>query len=81
MGTMSDVMTKGVVSCPGTATIGEAAERMRAEAIETMREQALRRIPVVDDGRAIGIVSLGDLALHRDPDSALGEISASAPNS
>ena len=50
------------------------------EAVDVMREHALRRIPIVDDGRAIGIISIGDLAVEREPDSALGDISAAAPN-
>ena len=49
-------------------------------AITLMREHAVRRIPVVDHGRPVGIVSLGDLAIERDPESALGEISAARPN-
>jgi len=51
------------------------------DAVRLMRERSLRRIPVVDDGRAVGIVTLGDLAMHLDPNSALGDISAAAPNS
>jgi CBS domain-containing protein len=38
------------------------------EAIDLMRENALRRLPVVEDGRLAGIVTLGDLAAHRDQD-------------
>jgi hypothetical protein len=34
---------------------------------------------VVEDGRAVGIVSLGDLAVDRDPDSVLADISAAPP--
>lgn len=49
-------------------------------AVEAMRERALRRLPVVEDGKVVGIVSLGDLALERDPDSALADISAAPPN-
>lgn len=49
-------------------------------AVEAMRERALRRLPVVQDGKVVGIVSLGDLALERDPDSALADISAAPPN-
>jgi CBS-domain-containing membrane protein len=46
-----------------------------------MREHAVRRIPVVDQGQhAVGIVSLADLAIERDPESALGDISAAKPN-
>ncbi|MFD7131175.1 CBS domain-containing protein [Streptomyces sp. NPDC059894] len=49
-------------------------------AVELMREHAVRRVPVVEDGRPVGIVSLGDLAMERDPDSALGDISVARPN-
>jgi CBS domain-containing protein len=49
-------------------------------AVALMRERSIRRLPVVEDGRPVGIVSLGDLALERDPDSCLGEISAAPPN-
>ena len=50
------------------------------EAVRLMRTHAIRRLPVVDGGQAVGIVSLGDLAVERDPHSALGEISAAPPN-
>ena len=50
------------------------------EAIELMRDNAVRRIPIVEGERAIGIVSLGDLALARDRRSCLGEISAAPPD-
>ena len=50
------------------------------KAISLMRDKAVRRIPVVENGRAVGILSLGDLALTRDPKSALGGISAAPPN-
>jgi CBS domain-containing protein len=50
------------------------------EAVRLMRTHAVRRLPVVDGGRAVGIVSLGDLAVERDPGSALGEISGAPPN-
>jgi signal-transduction protein with cAMP-binding, CBS, and nucleotidyltransferase domain len=46
-----------------------------------MRKNAVRRLPVVDEGEAIGIVALGDLAVERNPDSALSDISAALPNS
>jgi hypothetical protein len=35
---------------------------------------------VVEEGKAVGIVALGDLAVERDPNSALGEISAALPD-
>lgn len=51
-----------------------------ADAIRIMRDRALRRIPVVDGSRPVGIVSIGDLAVDRDTDSALADISAAEPN-
>lgn len=45
-----------------------------------MEERAVRRLPVVEGDSLVGIVSLGDLARERDPNSALGRISA-APQS
>ncbi|TVP83988.1 MAG: CBS domain-containing protein [Thioalkalivibrio sp.] len=50
------------------------------EAVATMREFAIRRIPVVEQGQVVGIVSIGDLAIERDEHSALADISAEAPN-
>ena len=41
------------------------------EAVQWMREAAIRRLPVVEDGKPVGIVSIGDLAVTRDPSSAL----------
>ena len=46
------------------------------EAVELMRERGVRRLPVQEDGRPVGIVSLGDLAMERDKKSVLGQISA-----
>jgi CBS domain-containing protein len=50
------------------------------EAAQIMAERAIRRLPVVEDGRPVGVVTLGDLAVERDPKSALGGISAASPN-
>ena len=50
------------------------------DAIRLMREKSVRRIPVVESGRAVGIVSIGDLAVQLDPDSALADISVAPPN-
>jgi CBS domain-containing protein len=51
-----------------------------SKAVEMMRSRAVRRLPVVEKGRPVGIVSIGDLAVDRDPDSALADISAAEPN-
>jgi drug/metabolite transporter (DMT)-like permease/CBS domain-containing protein len=50
------------------------------DAALAMREAAVRRLPVVEDGRVVGIVSLGDLAIERDPRSALADISLAPDN-
>lgn len=51
-----------------------------SKAVQLMRDKAIRRLPVTDNGRPVGIVSLGDFAQNLDPRSALGEISAQPPN-
>lgn len=45
-----------------------------------MRAKAVRRMPVVEKGRLVGIVTLGDLVLEEDPQSALASVSAATPN-
>jgi len=50
------------------------------DAIRLVREQNIRRILVVQDGRPAGIVSLGDLAIERDTDSALADIASEPAN-
>jgi CBS domain-containing protein len=49
-------------------------------AADLMRTYAVRRLPVMEEGRLIGLVSLGDLAVEREPDSVLADISADDPN-
>ena len=50
------------------------------DAIELVRQHNVRRVPVVEDARPVGIVSLGDLARERDENSALADISSASPN-
>ena len=50
------------------------------DALRMMREHDIRRLPVVKDGRPVGIVSLGDLAVERETDSTLADISAASPD-
>jgi CBS domain-containing protein len=50
------------------------------DAIRIMRDRALRRIPVVEGSRPVGIVAIGDLAVERDTDSTLADISGAEPN-
>jgi signal-transduction protein with cAMP-binding, CBS, and nucleotidyltransferase domain len=49
-------------------------------AARLMRDQALRRLPVLDGGRAVGIVSLGDLSRQPGAAAILAGISTAPPN-
>jgi CBS domain-containing protein len=74
---------------PSSVTVGDVASRDIAsltvdqtveDAIRIVREKNVRRIPVLQDGRPAGIVSIGDLAIERDSTSALADVSSEAPN-
>jgi CBS domain-containing protein len=65
------------VCTPNPVVIGP--EDAVSAAVELMREHAIRRLPVIEDGHPVGMVSLGDLAVSEDPGSALAEISRAAP--
>jgi CBS domain-containing protein len=49
-------------------------------AIARMRDSAVRRLPVVDGGRPVGVLTLGDAAIERDSHSALADISLAPGN-
>ena len=51
------------------------------QATRLVRERAVRRIPVLQDGTPVGVVSIGDLALDKDARSALSGVSSAPPNS
>jgi CBS domain-containing protein len=70
--TVGDICSRELTTLSPQDTIGNAAA--------VMRDKAIRRLPVVAEGRPVGIVSLGDLTLERDPQSTLGAISAAPPN-
>jgi CBS domain-containing protein len=50
------------------------------QVVQRMRSSNVRRIPVVENGRPVGVLSLGDLAMDRDSGSALADISAAPGN-
>ena len=50
------------------------------DTLELMKGLNVRRLPVVEDGRAIGVVSLGDLSVETDVGSALADISTAPPD-
>ena len=55
--------------------IGVDADADVHEAMRLMREHAVRRLPVLEDGQVAGIVSLGDLALPDEPAFAFARLS------
>ncbi|HET9248380.1 MAG TPA: CBS domain-containing protein [Actinomycetota bacterium] len=52
-----------------------APDDLVERAIAVMREKAIRRVPVLEGGKPIGVLSLGDLAMERDERSVLADIS------
>ena len=58
--------------------IGVDADADVREAIRLMREHAVRRLPVLEDGQVAGIVSLGDLTMQDEPPLAFAQLSAVA---
>ena len=69
---VSQIATDGVVAIEADQPIDAAAELMRSNDI--------RRLAVSQGGRPVGILAIGDLAVERDPASALADISAASPN-
>lgn len=70
--TVRDVYTPGVTTLAPTDTVEDA--------VQLMRSHDVRRLPVVESGRAIGIVSLGDVAVETDTGSVLADISTASPD-
>ena len=60
--------------------IGVSADEDADVAMRLMREHAVRRLPVIDDGQIAGMVSLGDLSLEADPASALAAVTQAKSN-
>ena len=61
--------------------VGVEAGADVAEAERLMSENAVRRLPVIDEGQIVGIVSIGDLAASgADGESPLAAVSKAQPN-
>lgn len=69
---VGDIMSRSVVSVSPDDDVGEAARIMAGDQI--------RRLPVIQDGRIVGMVSLGDMAKRHEFDveaaKALSDISS-----
>ena len=74
---------------PDSVTVGDTATKdvqtlspddSVEDAIKLVRDKNVRRVPVVEGAKPVGIVSIGDLAMERDEDSALADISSEPAN-
>jgi len=60
--------------------IGVDVDADAGEAARLMREYAVRRLPVIEDGQVAGMVSMGDLAMQEDPASVFAGLSQATAN-
>jgi CBS domain-containing protein len=70
--TVKSIMTENVESVSPSDTIEEAKA--------LMRDANVRRLPVVEGGKLVGVLSLGDLSLATDTDATLKDISVASPD-
>ncbi|MDT0436099.1 MULTISPECIES: CBS domain-containing protein [Streptomyces] len=75
-GTDPMTVSAGSVCTPEPVTVRPDDPAATAEAL--MRAHGVRRLPVVENGLPVGMVSLGDLARSEDPGSPLAGLSRSA---
>lgn len=55
---VSDVMSKDVITGDSENTIDEA--------LEIMRENKIRKLPIIEEGKLTGVLSITDIAAHSD---------------
>jgi signal-transduction protein with cAMP-binding, CBS, and nucleotidyltransferase domain len=70
--TVGEITSGSVMSVSPTASVNEA--------MDVMHRHDVRRVPVVESGKAVGIVSLGDLSTSRAARGVLADISTAPPN-
>lgn len=86
-----DLVVRGLAEGldPGSASVEEvcnhdpvtlSSDQPVEEAVAVMRQYNIRRLPIVDGENLVGILSLGDLAIEKDPSSALADISKAPSN-
>jgi len=70
-GSVEDVMTNKPITASPDTTVDEASR--------IMADKQIRRLPIVQNGELIGVVAIGDLAVHKfseeEAGKALSEIS------
>jgi CBS domain-containing protein len=62
---IQSVMSNNVITVSSSASLEEAAQ--------LMSQHQVRRLPVVDNGNLVGMVSLGDLATREQADQKAGQ--------
>ncbi|HEX5938632.1 MAG TPA: CBS domain-containing protein [Actinomycetota bacterium] len=85
-----DIVIRGIAegADPNTTSLGQVvSEELTSvapddpveRAIAMMRDKAVRRVPVLEGGKPVGVLSIGDLAVERDERSVLADISEEPP--
>lgn len=69
-----------VVSIINQGVVSIAPDESVETALDLMRDHKIRRLPVIENQRLVGVVTLGDLAIDRQPGSTLADISNAPPN-
>lgn len=73
---ITDVMSDNIISGTPDMSVDDA--------IDLMMKHEIRRLPIVEQDRLVGIISLGDLAIHRSTNNQAGviltDISEAAPD-
>jgi CBS domain-containing protein len=75
-----DPSSTKVADVATTSTVTVTPDQSASDAAQLMRDNDIRRLVVVHDGRPAGIVSIGDLAIELDEGSALADLSSAPPN-
>jgi CBS domain-containing protein len=66
--------TVGEIGTRGPVTVH--ADQHAFDAVKKMRSAAVTRLPVVDKGRVLGVISIGDLALKLEDRTTLASVFA-----
>ncbi len=69
---LKEICSQDLITLDPESSVGDA--------VRLMSEKAVRRLPIIENGKPVGIVSIGDLAMRHDPDSALADISEAPAN-
>lgn len=62
---VSDIMSENLHTGSPDMSVEEAAE--------LMADKQIRRLPIVENNKLVGIVSLGDLSVRKESDNAAGQ--------